>query len=161
MTSPRQKPRSRWLSVSQYVVVLAGTLAIYAIIAFSGRALDSLRTRERLEGLHAEVAQLEKGQTRLQEELRGVKGPAAVERIAREELGMVKPGEIPVKVATVAQPLRGEAGAQPAATAQAGAMPPGRAHWQEWWELLLGPAAPSAGSTATPTAGATATAGGR
>lgn len=159
MARPRQKPRSRWLSVSQYVVVLAGTLAIYAIVAFSGRALDSLKTRERLEGLHADVVRLETEQVRLQEELRRVKGPEAVERVAREELGMVKPGESPVKVATVAQPLKGEAGAQPAATAQAVPKPPGLAHWQEWWDLLLGPAGPRAGGAATPTVAATATAG--
>lgn len=51
--------------------------------------------RERLGGLRAELAGMERENGRLRREVRSLREDMrAIERIAREELGLVKPGEV-------------------------------------------------------------------
>ena len=88
----RLKLRRRALALGLVGVCVAGSVA-----AFVGRGgyLDMLRLRGEIGGLRAEIEPRQDVVERLQQEVRGLEQePAARERIAREQLGLVRPGEI-------------------------------------------------------------------
>jgi cell division protein FtsL len=80
------------------VVMLAAVITLVAVFAvfFSGRAASELQeSRKRVDTLRAEIRRLESENARLRGEIDSVrKSTYAVERIAREDLGMSKKGEI-------------------------------------------------------------------
>ncbi len=79
------------------VVLLAGVLCVVFAIsfAFSDRGLPELQdARTRVAELHADITYLENENARLRAEIESVKKSSyAIERIAREDLGMSRPGE--------------------------------------------------------------------
>jgi len=80
------------------VVLLASVLFVVFAVSFifSDRGLPELQqSRTRVAALHAEITKLETENARLRAEIASVKKSSyAIERIAREDLGMSKPNEI-------------------------------------------------------------------
>ena len=80
------------------VVMLSSVLTIVFLISFffSEQGMSELqRSRRHVQDLHDQVARLETENKRLQAEIESLKKSTfAVERIAREDLGMSKPGEV-------------------------------------------------------------------
>lgn len=80
------------------VVLLASVLCVVFAISFvfSDRGLPELQhARTRVADLHADIARLQTENARLRAEIESVrKSSYAIERIAREDLGMSKPGEV-------------------------------------------------------------------
>ena len=80
------------------VVLLSGVLSIVFLISFffSDRGIAELQhARTRVATLHSNITKLEQENARLRAEIESVKKSSyAVERIAREDLGMSKPGEV-------------------------------------------------------------------
>ena len=80
------------------VVLLAGVLfVVFAIsFVFSDRGLPELQhARTRVADLRADIAKVEAENARLRAEIESVKKSSfAVERIAREDLGMSRKGEV-------------------------------------------------------------------
>ncbi|HEX7807075.1 MAG TPA: septum formation initiator family protein [Thermoanaerobaculia bacterium] len=80
------------------MVLLAGVLfVVFAIsFVFSDRGLPELQhARTRVAGLRADIAKTEAENARLRAEIESVKKSSyAVERIAREDLGMSRKGEV-------------------------------------------------------------------
>jgi cell division protein FtsB len=78
------------------------TLAVSAILALVARSLigergllEVVRKKGAHQDLAAEVESLREENAKLQREIQSLRAdPAAIERIAREELGYSKPGEI-------------------------------------------------------------------
>ena len=79
------------------VILLAGVLTFVFFISFffSDRGLPELQhARTRVAGLRADIARLEAENARLRAEIDSVrKSTYAIERIAREDLGMSRKGE--------------------------------------------------------------------
>ena len=72
------------------------TIVFFISFVFSDRGIAELQhARQRVNGLRSEIARLEAENARLRSEIESVKQSTyAVERIAREDLGMSKPGEV-------------------------------------------------------------------
>lgn len=77
--------RKRWVMVGLLCIVIAVTLF--------PRVKTVAELTQRREALLEEKALLEKENQRLQQELKQVDSPENIEKLAREQLGMVKPGE--------------------------------------------------------------------
>lgn len=73
-------------------------LLIIVIVIFSFRLIINMRKvnemEERLNRLTQEYQEEIEQNQKLKEEIERVKSPAYIEKVAREELGLVKPGEI-------------------------------------------------------------------
>lgn len=78
--------------------ILASIIVVIGLLVgslFGDRGLLQLVSqRERAESLAREIEQLRADNSRLAAEIRALRtDPSAIERIAREELGLVRPGE--------------------------------------------------------------------
>ena len=100
----RRRQYERWRRLVRYAVLFVAT-ALLANALIGDNGLTSLfRTREEYRHLQAEVERLRAEAARLREDARRLlEDPAAIEEYARRELGLIKPGE---KVVVVASPAR-------------------------------------------------------
>lgn len=129
--TPPRRARSRAETADVPLKRKALSLALFLIVAasllnalFGDRGLlELLRARQEIESLEREIAALREENQALLEEIRDLKtSPLAVERLARENLGLVKPGEIVLLI----QETRTQQHAAPlASTALAGEEPSG------------------------------------
>jgi cell division protein FtsB len=75
------------------VVFLAAAIIIDAVVG-EGGLLATWRARDQYEAAAAALAQLRTDNDRLREQVRRLKDdPAAIEELARGELGLMRPGE--------------------------------------------------------------------
>lgn len=95
--APAARPEGRHVRPASYVAVsLLLSALFFGIFLLSDRGLLQLR-KQRLQVAKAreEVAQLEAGNKRLEAEVAALKSdPSALEKVAREELNLVRPGEV-------------------------------------------------------------------
>ena len=91
-------PRRATQAIRRIAVILVAAFALAGIgsLFVTGRATSGLQqSRKRVASLTTEIRQLEKENVRLRAEIDSVKKSTyAVERIAREDLGMSKRGEV-------------------------------------------------------------------
>lgn len=87
-TLPRDRPRLTARAAALLVVV--AILALLTLVP----ARQFLAQRGQIAELEAQTTRLEQQNDALQREIARLKDPAELERLARECLGMVRPGEI-------------------------------------------------------------------
>jgi cell division protein FtsB len=91
-------PRRAAQAIRRIAVILVALLILGGIASLfvTGRATSELQqSRKRVESLHTEIQQLQQENARLRAEIDSVRNSTyAVERIAREDLGMSKRGEV-------------------------------------------------------------------
>ncbi len=111
--------------------VLVVPLLLYALVATGQKAVDNYRLNREADALRTEILGLRSDNIQLQKQIERARTDTAIETIAREQLGLIKPGDHPlVLVAQAAQP--------PAvAPTPAPAAPPPPA-WRQWWDYLFG-----------------------
>lgn len=118
-------------SVNHLLVLVFATLLFSFSIAIGGRALQLYELRQQEALLKREIAVLESKRQGFEEQRTAASGDEEVERVAREQLGWVKPGEIGVVVLGP----RPEAAAEPAP--QPAVPPDTRRGWEQWRDWLL------------------------
>ena len=78
------------------IAVAGGLVTIYVILLTGQRALDAYQMRQQVDAVRQDIARLQTRNLALQSELAGGRADEDVERIARQELGLGKPGDHPV-----------------------------------------------------------------
>jgi cell division protein FtsB len=88
--------------------LLGGTLAALAVIAvlfvFVYPTETYLSQRGQIGAAQAHLAQLQRATAAIQRQSQALQGDTAVERIAREQYGLVRPGETPYVLVPAAAP---------------------------------------------------------
>ena len=96
--SATRDPRRATQVTLKAVVMLSGVVTVLAVFSlfFSARPTSELQqSRQRVAALRAEITRLQNENAQLRAEIDSVrKSTYAVERIAREDLGMSKKGEV-------------------------------------------------------------------
>jgi cell division protein FtsB len=77
-----------------YLLALVGAL-IVALVLLSGPAQSYLDGRQRVETLTAAAAVLETENERLEQRVADLEDPEMIELLAREQQGLIRPGEVP------------------------------------------------------------------
>lgn len=111
--------------------VLAVPLLLYALVATGQKAVENYQLNRQADGLRSEVVDLRAKNIELQQEIEQARTDTAIETIAREQLGLIKPGDHPVVLVTQADQNAAPAPAPPPP-------PPPRPTWRQWWDYLFG-----------------------
>lgn len=85
----RRRYRIRWFRV---LVLLT---AVYFVYLAVGQQFELYTIQRETASLQERIAELEQANKALLDEKSRLSSPAYVEKIAREQLGLVKPGEVP------------------------------------------------------------------
>ena len=92
--SANQQPRRRRRRAIQYALVFVGCIVIIQGLVGEKGLLTMLKARQQYRALEASLSASRAENTRLREEARRLKeDPAAIEDLARRDLGLIKPGE--------------------------------------------------------------------
>jgi len=91
-TLPPRPGRARWI-VHLLLMIVASAVVVDALIGDRG-LVAMLRARHEYDELSASIARQRAENTRLRDTVRRLReDPAAIEEIARRELGLIRPGE--------------------------------------------------------------------
>jgi hypothetical protein len=118
------------LFLRRLVAIGVTLIAIYLVLLTGQRALDAYRLRRESEMIRQDIVNLRTRNVELQRELASERRDFEIERIAREQLGYVRPGDHPVVLIWAEDPRAPTPAPVPARE-------PARAHWQEWLELFV------------------------
>jgi cell division protein FtsB len=117
------------------IAVATGLASVYLVILTGQRALDAYRANQEVQAVHADIVKLRARNIELQNQLASGQIDEDIERTAREELGLTKPGDHPII-------LVWPPGTRPSAPAPAAATPVEEPNWREWLHLFVDPAPP-------------------
>jgi cell division protein FtsB len=123
------------LSLPRVVSIVILTLVAILVIDFGRKALDSYHVQRQVEFLREKVAAEEEENEALLERLAYVSSDAYVEKIARETLKMVRPGDTAVVVVPGSTEQHSDDTTPMPATE--GAEQEAKPHWQQWWDLFF------------------------
>jgi len=100
LSAAAASPAGRGQTGARRLRVIALALAVLAILAFGGQSLGRLwHMKHEVDVLEREIADLHAETERLAAAVGKLRtDPDAVERVAREDLGLVKPGERVLKL---------------------------------------------------------------
>ncbi len=126
------KGSSPWLS--RLVLVCAASLGVYVVALTVQKAEESHRLGEQAEALRQEVARLKQENLQLQQELVYHRSDAYVEKAAREQLNLAKPGDV-VLIAAMPTP---EATPAPLPESGSAASAKEQPFWRRWLHVLAG-----------------------
>jgi cell division protein FtsB len=132
-----RKKRQRIASLPKIVAIVTFTLVAALTVDFGRKALDNYNIQRQVDWLKEQVAVERETHDELEARLDYTGSDAYVEKIARERLKLVQPGETAVVV--IPEEVEGQATAgeiAPPESAQEGAAP----YWRQWADLLLGSA---------------------
>src|SRR3989339_1957288 len=113
--------------LAQYGIIVFQILLIISLVR--GVQL-TLRSRERVTDLEKKKAELVKEEERLKAQEEYVQSPYYLEKVAREELHLAKPGETVVIVPDSILQITDDSRQADTHTEQP--------NWQKWWEVLSG-----------------------
>ena len=83
----------KWLVIG--LLVLAGLGMLWSLMMGEMGAVKYFRMRARENALRADIAHLKQDNLRLMKEVRSLKqDPAYLERLARDKIGLARPGEV-------------------------------------------------------------------
>jgi cell division protein FtsB len=112
--------------------VLAVPLLLYALVATGQKALDNYRLNQDAAALRVELVNLRTENLRLQKDIEDARTDAAIEKIAREQLGLIRPGDHPLVLVS-----QGSDSAPPPPQQPAAPSPPAPV-WRQWWDYFFG-----------------------
>ena len=118
---------------TQFLVIVIATIVLSMVVDFGRKAAANYRIQRERERLEREIAAAREEYQRLLERRDYVRTDEYVEKVAREELKWVRPGE---KVAVIKVVLSSIAPAFPAPT-PVPMVGRDKSHWKEWWALFL------------------------
>jgi cell division protein FtsL len=85
--------RGRWQLPRRALAVGTGLVSLYLVLITGQQAVQAYRYNQQVDDVHQQIISLRTQNLQLQAELSRGRSDEDVERIAREELGLVKPGD--------------------------------------------------------------------
>ena len=112
--------------------VLAVPLLLYALVATGQKAVDNYRLNQEADRLRAEIVSLRNDNIQLQQDIERARTDRAIETIAREQLGLIRPGDHPLIL--VDDPSSGN----PSPTTASAPSPAPRSPLRQWYDYFFG-----------------------
>lgn len=135
-TQPNQP--SRLVSVLYGFLPLAiGAAALFVLVIIGGKAVQGYEMRQEARALEQRIDGLKRENRRMTQELEHLQSDEYIEKVAREELGLIREGD--VAIIMIHPEGRASARALPVATPTPMATPAeqGIPTWQRWLSLFV------------------------
>lgn len=122
------------LLANRVFVVLAIPLLAYLSFATARKAMEVYQLNQQASQIRQEIGQLKDRNAELRRQTEYLQSPEYVEKVAREQLNLVRPGDIPLV-------LVHSSGKEP--TPEPVPTPPevrtsSHPNWQRWWNFFFG-----------------------
>jgi len=115
--------------------VLAVPLLLYALVMTGQKAVENYQLNQQADALRTQIVGLRQQNVQLQQQIEQARTDAAIEAIAREQLGLIKPGDHPLVLVSADGSTPGAASA---VTDQQPAPPPApEPTWRQWWDYFF------------------------
>jgi len=114
------------------LAIASVAITVYFLVSISGLVVARTKLDERADALKEEVASLRATNQQLQEELAWLQTDAALEELARKDLGWVKPGE------TAVTWLESSDAAPSTRSTQIKLTVSKQPNWERWMDYLFG-----------------------
>jgi cell division protein FtsB len=124
----------RGLLPRRMIAILTGLAALYLVLLIGQRALDAYRINQEIESIRREIIALQSRNVELQGDLSSPRAEEEIERIAREELGFVRPGDRSV---ILLWPEGHPPTSDRAPSASAVGISTPEPHWRSWLRLFV------------------------
>jgi cell division protein DivIC len=118
------------LWVNRVVIILAIPLLAYLGVSTARKALEVYQLRQQAGQIQQEIDRLEARNVELRRQIEYLKSSEYLEKAAREELGLVKEGDVPVVVVSPREK-------EPPAEAPPRPLAPPTPNWQRWWDFFF------------------------
>jgi cell division protein FtsL len=118
-------------------LLIAGGVA-FVLVMIGGKAVQGYQMRQEARGIQQRIDQLKQENRQLSQELDYLHSDAYIEKVAREELGLVRPGDVAVII--VSPDEKRDQLPVPTATPSPTPEPDrvGVPNWQRWLSLFTG-----------------------
>ena len=127
------KPRLPQMSIGRFVIFLTLAVLLYLGVAAVGKAVQIYRLDQEERQIRGEIEELKARNEALQKQVEYLKSEAYVEKVAREELNLIKKGETAVIVLSP-EGSAATAEKRPSENKESRQQP----NWQRWWQFLFG-----------------------
>ncbi|MBV9329324.1 MAG: septum formation initiator family protein [Chloroflexi bacterium] len=114
--------------------VLAVPLLLYALVMTGQKAVENYQLNQQADSLRAQIAGLRAQNVQLQQQIEQARTDAAIETIAREQLGLIKPGDHPLVL--ISDGSSGTSTVSTAPVAEPTSAP--EPTWRQWWDYVVG-----------------------
>lgn len=102
-----RRPRKRWRVTPRFFLILLGLLCLWITIGFANRYLHIVLLQGKIVRVEREIAATTSRNEATRRQIQDMQSDVYIEKIAREKLGLIKPGEtvyIPVRSAAPDDP---------------------------------------------------------
>jgi len=123
-------------SLLRFATIVVVTLTALFALSFLQKAVESQQAEAQAAALRQEIKAIEQANAALETRIAYMSTEAYVERVAREELNLVRPGEtsyVVVPVGPRATPVKPASADTPRRS-----LPDSRPPWLQWWDLFFG-----------------------
>ena len=119
--------------------VLAVPLLLYALVMTGQKAVENYQLNQQADALRAQIVDLRGQNVQLQQQIEDARTDTAIETIAREHLGLVKPGDHPLVLVSDGSAPTASAAQSSGTSAQTAAPSPAPAPiWRQWFNYFFG-----------------------
>jgi len=112
------------------LAVATGFTALYLVFLTGQRAVEAYRINREVDGIRQEIVRQRDRNLELQAQLASPRADEELERVAREEMGLARPGDHPV---VLLWPESSSRNAHPAVEPSTRSVP----YWQAWVRLFV------------------------
>lgn len=108
------------------------------LVVIGGKAAQGYEMRQEARALEQRIEQLKKENRRLTQDLDYLRSDQYIEKVAREELGLVRPGDVAVAALGIEDPRSPSLLPTPTRSPTPGAVEQDIPNWQRWLYLFVG-----------------------
>lgn len=117
--------------------LLAAAGVLFVLVTIGGKAEEGYQLRQEATALQQHINQLQKDNRQLSQKLDYYKSDQYIEKVAREELGLMRPGEIPVIVVPADGTPQPSLVALPTPTPAPTPVVPPSPTWRRWLSVFV------------------------
>lgn len=100
VSSNNHRRRKRWRLTPRFWAIVGLAFFVYMTVSYVTGYIHIWKIKQEIRQIEEEISRAEARNEALREELSYLQSDAYVERVAREELGLVRPGETAVIIAS-------------------------------------------------------------